>query len=218
MIIKSKPLSPFFFRLYALTVGIAFKRFIREVKINPVPIKPDHSYILMCNHYGFMDGFAAAVLCRRAIWGEGKMRKLYYMSVKAQMEKNKWMRYLGSFSVDPGKKSIMESFDFAAEVLSQPGNLIVYYPQARLETNHITHIHFESGLKAIIPRIQGKCQILWSSNIMDYFEGIMPTLTYNMLDCGTAEDFDFETVKAKVNEFHLACLNDNVRFTKQPIQ
>lgn len=218
MIIKAKPLSPFLFKLSAALITFGMKRFIRKLDIVPIDIKPDHSYILMCNHFSFTDGFYAFHICRNAIWGERKMKRMYIMSLKKQMLKKKYLQHVGSFSIDPGKKSIRESFAYAADVLSEPGNLLLYYPQGNLESNHITHIHFEDGLKEIVPLIKGKCQLIWCSNIIEYFESMAPSLQFNMLDCGTNQDFNFEALQAKVNAHHKACLNKNVRFTRQPIR
>jgi hypothetical protein len=39
-----------------------------------------------------------------------------------------------------------------------------------------------------------------------------------MLDCGTNHDFDFEELKLKVNKFHIKTIEDNIRFTDEPIK
>jgi hypothetical protein len=50
------------------------------------------------------------------------------------MEKKWWLRHLGSFSVDPGKLSVNESLAYAAEILNEPGNLLLFFPQGNLES------------------------------------------------------------------------------------
>jgi 1-acyl-sn-glycerol-3-phosphate acyltransferase len=217
MIIKSKPLKPFFFKLWAGILGPALKLFVNKTVINNINTKPGHSYILMCNHFSFADGFLAYYLCNKAFWGKNKMQRLYIMSLKKQMQKNKWLQYVGSFSIEPGRRSVQESFNYAAEVLSTPGNLLLFFPQGNLESQHITHIHFEEGLKEIVPLIKGPCQLIWCSTVLEYFESLKPTVHYNLLDCGTNERFDFDALKEQVNTFHLNTLNKYVRFTKKPI-
>jgi 1-acyl-sn-glycerol-3-phosphate acyltransferase len=215
MIIKSKPLKPFFFWWGGVFISWILKRRFNKIIINDIKIKPGHSYLLMCNHFSFLDGFLAYYLCNKLIWGDDKMKRLYIMSLKKQMLKNKWLQYIGSFSIDPGKRSIKESFDYAAEVLSQPGNLLLFYPQGNLESQHITHIHFEAGLNEIVPRIQGKCQLIWTSNILEYFESGKPSLYFNLLDCDTNQEFDFKALQQQVNAYHKQALYQHVRFTKQ---
>lgn len=216
MIIKAKPLNPFFFKCGAILIGWILKRRFNKILVHGIDIKPDHSYLLMCNHFSFLDGLLAYHLCHKALWKNG-MKRLYIMSLKKQMEKNKWLRYCGSFSVDPGKRSIVESFEYASEILSKPGNVLLFYPQGNLESSHIRHIQFQDGLREIVPNVKGKCQLIWSSNVIEYFESTKPSLYYNLLDCGESAEFDFESVKQQVNLHHRKSIEKNIRFTKEPI-
>lgn len=220
MIIKSKPLKPFFFKSGAWLFSRLFKRRFNKMLIHEegIVIKPGYSYILMCNHFSFWDGFWAFYLARKIFWGKGRMQRMYIMSLKKQMEKNRWLRYCGSFSVDPGKRSITESFDYAAEVLSQPGNLLMFFPQGKLESCHVRNIQFEAGLFEIMSRVKGNCQLIWSSNIIEYFESVKPTVHFNLLDCGTNDDFNFDTVKQQINKHHLTSLQRTVRYTQADIE
>jgi len=216
MIIKSKPLSPFLFSIAGWFISLFLRSRCRKLNINPVDLKPGHSYILMCNHFSFWDGFWAFYICNKVFMNKG-MKKLYIMSLKKQMEKNKWLRYIGSFSIDPGKRSIGKSFDYAAEILSEPGNLLLFYPQGKLESLYTRFIKFDEGLYEIVPRIKGDCQLIWSSTTIEFFESVRPTIDSQMLDCGTNHDFDFESLKKKVNEFHLKAIQRNFRYTDEPI-
>jgi 1-acyl-sn-glycerol-3-phosphate acyltransferase len=188
---------------------------LNKLVINPIEIKPGHSYILLCNHFGFGDGFLGFYLAWKVILKQGQMKRLYIMSVKKQMQKNRWLRYCGSFSVEPGKVSIRESFAYAAEQLAEPGNLLLFFPQGNLESCHIRSIKFQEGIAEIIPLIKGNCQIIWTSNIIEYFESLSPSVYFNMLDCGTNHNFDFDALKQQVNQHHLQSIKQNIRFTDE---
>ena len=218
MIIKSKPLSPFLFKVVSVLIGWILKRRFNKLVVRDIEIKPGHSYLLMCNHFSFLDGILAYYLCDKVFKEKKVFRNLYIMSLKKQMQKNKWLRYFGSFSVEPGKRSIKESFDYASEVLSTPGNVLLFYPQGNLESSHVRYIQFQNGLKEIAPNVKGKCQLIWSSNLIEYFESTKPSVYFNLLDCGTNEDFDFEALKKKVNTHHLSSTVKNIRFTEEPIR
>lgn len=213
MIIKDKPLPIFFYRCVLLLIGWSLNKRFKNITINKIEIKPGHSYLLMCNHFSFLDGFIAYYLSQRAILNKSDLNGLRIIVMKAQLEKNNWTRYFGCFSIDPGKRTMAESFRHAINILSNPGKLLLFFPQGNLESCHVRTIKFQSGLKEIVPRIEGKCQLIWCSNIIEYLEGLKPSLTCSMLDCGTNEDFDFEQLKEKVNAFHQAALDKNVRFT-----
>lgn len=215
MIIKGKPLNTFLFKCCTALIGFVLKIKLNKIVIDQIEIKPNHSYLLMCNHFGFADGFLAFYLCRKILFGKNKMKRLHIMSLKKQMLKNSWLKYIGSFSVDPKRRSMTESFDYAAQILSEPGNVLLFYPQGNLESNHVRQINFEYGINEIVPKIKGNCQLIWSSNLIEYFESINPSLYYNMLDCGTNLDYDFESLVRKVNDHHRKSIFKNFRFTQE---
>jgi len=216
MIIKAKPVSINLIRYVALFLMWFFrKRLNKLVFNNDINLIPNHSYILMCNHFGFIDGFFAYYLCFKWLNKKQKIKGLYTMSVKKQMEKNWWLKYAGSFSIDPGKRSIDESLTYAAELLKEPGNVLIYFPQGNLESCHVRNIHFMDGLYEITTRTSGNCQLIWCSNILEYFENSKPSIYFNFLDCGTNHQFDFESLKQKVNKHHAASLDKTLRLLKQ---
>lgn len=214
--IKARPLKPFFFWWGALLISWLLKRRFNKIVVRDVALRPGHSYLLMCNHFSFLDGLLAYYLCHKSLKKKDAMKSLYIMVLKKQMEKNKWLKYCGCFSVEPRKRSMKQSFDYSAGILSVPGNVLLFYPQGNLESIHIRHIQFEDGLRQIIPQIKGKCQLIWSSNLIEYFESTKPSVYFNMLDCGTVEEFDFEALQKKVNQHHLEAMKKNIRFTAEP--
>lgn len=217
MIIKPKkfpaPLFKFGFYLISWLVSRRFNKLI----INKIEFKPDTSYLLLCNHFSFWDGFLATYLVRNSIHKQHGIKGLNFMSVKKQMQMNPWLRYTGSFSVEPGKISSGESVAFAAELLSKPGNVLVLYPQGNLESSHVREIEIKDGINAIIPQIKGNCQIIWSSNLTEYFESLKPSIYFHMLDCGTNKDFDFDSFNQKVNAFHKNAIQKQIRFTNEKL-
>ncbi|MBS1503902.1 MAG: 1-acyl-sn-glycerol-3-phosphate acyltransferase [Bacteroidetes bacterium] len=217
MIIKAKPLPlPVFKFLGFFIFPILRRRFNKEF-IKSAELKPSatHSYLLMCNHFSFWDGLFAQYLFLYVLNKQQPLKAMYVMSVKKQMEMKWWLRYIGSFSVEPGKRSVRESLEYAADVLNTPGNVLLYYPQGNLESAHIRHIVFQDGVYEIITRVKGDCQLLWCSILAEYFENLKPSVYFNFLDCGTNREFDFETLKKQVNKFHNQAIANNFRFTEE---
>src|SRR5690606_41499406 len=70
------------------------------------------------------------------------------------------------------------------------------------DLNHVRKIVMKDGIDYIIPKIKGNCQLIWSSNIVEYFESLKPSVYFHMLDCGTNQTFDFAQVDNKINTFH----------------
>jgi len=216
MMIKPKPFSIKTLERAARFVSWITRRRFNKMVISEAEIKPNHSYLLMCNHFSFWDGVWAIYLTLNGIHKQQAVTGFYIMSLKRQMEKNWWLKYIGAFSISPGPRSVEESLTFAAEILSTPGNLLLFYPQGNLESSHVRHIEFQQGVATIVPKIQGNCQLVWCSILTEYFESLKPSVYFNMLDCGDNHHFDFETLKQQVNEHHLLSIKKNIRFTTEP--
>jgi hypothetical protein len=217
MIIESRPLPIPVLKFFAFFIYCLLRFRFKKIEIKEARVRANVSYILMCNHFSFWDGLWALYLTIYAIDKQQPVKALYIMSVKKQMEKKWWLRYIGSFSIEPGKPlSVEESLNYISEKLNTPGNLLLYYPQGNLESSHIRHILFEQGIYEIITRIKGECQLIWCSTVIEYFESLKPSLYFDLLDCDTNKEFDFEQLKSKVNQFHLQALKSHVRFTREP--
>lgn len=216
MMIKPQPFSIKLLERAARAASWITRRRFNKMTINEADIKPGHSYLLMCNHFSFWDGIWAIYLTLNGIHKQQPVTGFYIMSLKKQMEKHWWLKYIGAFSISPGPRSVEESLTFAAEILSTPGNLLLFYPQGNLESSHVRHIEFQQGIAAMVPKIKGNCQLLWCSIFTEYFESLKPSVYFNMLDCGTNHQFDFALLKQNVNEFHVQAMKGNFRFTEEP--
>ncbi|MCX2574791.1 1-acyl-sn-glycerol-3-phosphate acyltransferase [Pedobacter sandarakinus] len=214
--IKDKLLPSPILRLLAKVLSWFVKRKFNKIIFNQIEIKPNHSFVFMCNHFSFWDGILAIFLVINAVDKVHRLKTIRIMTLRQQMEKNKWLKYIGSFSVSPGNLRSRESIEYAIEVLNEPGNLLIIFPQGNLETMFIRYIKFKEGIGSIVPKVKSNCQLMWSSNFIEYFESLKPNLYMNLLDCGTNKDFNFHRLEAEVNEHHLASMKKNIRFTKEP--
>lgn len=187
----------------------------KKLVIHGIDIKPNCSYLFLSNHIGFWDGFWGAYLAYTLINKKVPMRSFFAMSVKKQLVKNQWLRYFGCFSVAPFGKSKEESIDFAAKILNKPGNILMFYPQGNLESNYIRQIDFKEGIVDILAKTDPNCQIIWTTNLIEYFESLKPSVYFHLLDCGTNENFDMQTLSVKINEHHRESIRKQFRFTSE---
>ncbi len=217
MIIKERKIPRLFFKIGWFFISWLVAKRFNKLKIHEVEIKPNTSYLLLCNHFSFWDGFLAAYLVKHTIGKAAIVNTINFMSVKKQIQMNPWLRFMGSFSVSPGKTSSGKSVAYAAEKLSTPGNVLVLYPQGNLESCHIREIEMKDGINALVPQIKGDCQIIWSSNLVEFFESLKPSINFHLLDCGTNHDFNFENLQANINQHHRLALKKQIRFTEEKL-
>ena len=216
MIIKNKPLPRIILLPLLRLMFWVLKKFYKKIKLYDVPINPNSSYLLMCNHIGFLDGFWALYISYYGINSKQKVNNYYILILKKQLQKNSLLRYFCCFSIVPHSKTSIESINYAAEILSQPGNVLIMFPQGNIDSQYVRHIEFKDGLSKIIPQVNGNCQLIWSSNLTEYFESLKPTLFCHMLDCGTNQHFNFNELKSNVNQHHKNAIQKQIRFTIEP--
>ncbi|MES2275298.1 MAG: 1-acyl-sn-glycerol-3-phosphate acyltransferase [Bacteroidota bacterium] len=195
-------LMQFFFKHY---VYIRMRKQFKLLQYNEIEIKPGHSVLLLCNHFSWWDGFWAGWLTTKAIH-----RHFHIMMQHDHIEHRKWLRYMGGFSIKKSSKDAVMSLNYTAEILNDPDNLVTVFPQGELVSNHATEINIERGIGHIIKKVKGNCQIIYYSAFVEYFESFKPSVYFHLLDCGTNADFDFERLKAQINEHHRKALKQQV--------
>jgi len=215
MMIKAKPFPTWVLVMLGHVVSWFLRRKLNRIQIFDAEVRQGHSYILMCNHFSFLDGFIAAHLLRKAIYEKNKqVKSMYIMVLEKQLQQNKWITRFGGFSIAPGTASAKESLSYAAEILSVPGNVLFLFPQGRIESNHTRVMELKPGIADIVPQIKGDCQLLWSSNLIEYYESISPSVYCHMLDCGTNHDFNFPELCDRINTHHLNAIKKQIRFSE----
>jgi len=214
MIIKANPIRFKYLLIIGRFLAWLFSWRFNKMKINEAEILKNHSYVLMCNHFSFWDGFWAGYLCLKSIYKqEPNLKGFYIMVLEKQLAQHKWLTRLGCFSIAPGTNTVNESLDYAAQLLNVPGNIFLMYPQGKLESNHVRNIRIKPGIAEIINRVEGDCQLLWSSNLIEYFESLKPSVYFHVLDCGTNKDFNLELLTASINQHHKLAIQKQFRFT-----
>lgn len=216
MIIKPKTLPKSFYLFGTKFLSWFLKKRFNKLNIQDIPIQSDCSYLLMCNHLGFWDGIWALYLTYKAVHKKQNLSGFNIMILKKQLQKNLWLRYLGCFSIAPNSKTSLESLAYAAEILNKPGNILIMFPQGNLDSQYVRHIVVKDGIDKILSQVEGKCQLIWSSNLVEYFESLKPSVYFKMLDCGTNADFNFEELKSKINAHHQQAIQKQFRFTIEP--
>jgi len=172
---------------------------------NQIEVKPDHSILLLCNHFSWWDGFLAAYLGHFVFH-----KKLFTMMQEDHLKQRLWLRRLGSFSISRTSRDMLKSMQYAALQLDDPESLVTVFPQGSLQSNHSTEIRIEKGISYLIKNIKGNCQIMYAAVLMDYFESFKPTAYFHLLDCGTNHDFNLQRLTKQVNDFHRQALENQV--------
>ena len=181
------------------------RTFNRLQLVTPFTPKPGHSVLLLCNHFGWWDGMWANFLAYLHLH-----RKSYVMMQEDHLQARMWVNHLGAFSINKSSRDMIRSLQHAADLLNNPENLVVVFPQGELISNHTTEIKVEKGIERLINNIKGPCQIVYHCALIEYFESLKPSAYFHLFDCGVAGEVTLEELTEKINTFHRQALKDQV--------
>lgn len=157
----------FFHRYIGYIIGRNFQAF----QFNAIQVAPDKSILLLANHFGWWDGFLL-------YWLNYKLfkKKFHIMILEDTVRKVFFLKYMGAFSVVKNSRSMLESLNYAADLLNDPQNLVLIFPQARLYSNFVDDLHVERGLLKVMKQAAGKFQCIFAATFIEYFQFKKPTI------------------------------------------
>ena len=177
----------FFNRIIHYYVKWAVDRHFYEMLFNVIEVDKSKSILLIANHFSFWDGLILYCL------NEKLLKKKYHVMVqKETVHQLNYLKFAGAFSVTKKSKDIMESLNYAAELLNDPQNLVLIFPQGKLFSNYVEDVHFDKGVLRIMQKATGKFQLIFSSTFIQYFKHKKPTATVYLKS--EAENFTDKTI------------------------
>lgn len=143
-----------------------------EFSFSPaIPISPDKAVLLLGNHFSWWDGFINFRLNELHI-----KKRLHLMMLEEQLRKNSFLRYAGAYSIERKGRQMLESLQYSSRLLENPDNLVIVFPQGKIESMHSCSIHFEKGICKIIENCKKPVQIIFSVTLTDYTSHRKPSL------------------------------------------
>jgi 1-acyl-sn-glycerol-3-phosphate acyltransferase len=164
---NNKPIHWFFHYYIRLIIKNNFKAF----NFNTIKTDPDKSVLLLANHFGWWDGFLLYWLNHLLL-----KKNFHIMILEDTVRKVFFLKYMGAFSMQKNSRSMIESLDYAANLLQDPKNLVLIFPQAKLYSNFVDDVHFERGLLKIIKQAKGKFQYIFAATFIEFFQHKKPTI------------------------------------------
>lgn len=129
------------------------------------------SILLISNHTTWWDGFWVQRL-NMQLW----QKRFYFMMLREQLEKHWFFQYTGGFSVEKKRKSVLDSIAYSAEILEEGSNLLMIFPQGKIQSCYRTNLDFERGVDYIVKKTRLNVQIVFLVNLVDYLSNKRPTL------------------------------------------
>ena len=150
--------------------GLVLRHFAAIKFIGELTARHDRSCMMLMNHYSLNDGVILQRICRTIL-----KKELKAMVIESQLKAFPILKYVGCFSVNKKSRNMIDSLNYAAELLRDPKVMLGIYPQAGLFSMHLNKIHFASGLDYIFKRSDAMpFQVFFGVTLLDYLESFKP--------------------------------------------
>lgn len=191
-----------FFKLYSL---MKIKRHFHKVTASGDFTEKELPILLISNHISWWDGFWAMYINLKLLH-----RKFYFMMSEEELRKHMFFNKTGGYSVRKGSRSVIETLDYTLELLHGKNNLVLVFPQGRIESVHNHTIHFEKGIEHILKKVTWNIQIIFLVNLVDYFSNPRPGLYMYYREYNQSDAAD-KNIQAEFNRFHSECIAETIK-------
>lgn len=186
-----------FFRWYTVWI---IERHFRTVKIVGDIQEKNLPVLILSNHITWWDGFWVEYLNLK-LFG----RKFHFMMLEEFLRKHRFFNYIGGFSINKKSRTIVESLNYASELISDNRNSVLIFPQGSIQSTYNDVFLFEQGLNRVLKDKEGKVQIVLLACMVDYFSHKEPSL-YMHVEEYLSSDLDIKSIEKEYNSFYKRCV------------
>ncbi len=181
-------------------------RFLIQRNFNSVNIYGEFAdngkpVLVIANHISWWDGFWIEYLNLKKIH-----RKFHFMMLEEQLKKHWYFQYIGGYSIKKKSRNIIESLNYSIELLQQPENVVLMFPQGQIHSLYNDNVHFESGIERIIHKVSPDTQILFTANLVDYLSDSKPNL-FIYIKTFTAKNLSKVDIAEEYENFYHQVIN-----------
>lgn len=166
--IYPKKNSLFRFSVHAYVSWLA-RRHFKEINFNTITVDKDRSVLLIANHFSAWDAIVLFWINRKLL-----KKNFHVMMLETTAIKEPFLKYAGGFSINKTSKDMIRSLDFAAQLLTDPANLVLIFPQGKICSNMVSEVVFEKGIMQVIKKAAGKFQLIFAATFIENFDNLKP--------------------------------------------
>ncbi len=186
-----------FFKIYTFW---KIRRNFQRVVIDGEPENRHIPAVVISNHISWWDGFWVMYLNMKKF-----QRKFHFMMLEEQLDKYSFFKRTGGFSVRPGSRSVLETIEHARNLLKDKRNLVLIFPQGKIQSIYRMDFVFEKGIERILRDKAGEIQIFFNANLIDFHSEAKPAL-YIFIQEYALNDLSAETLQMEYNRFYSSSL------------
>ncbi len=162
------------------------------------------SILFIGNHFSWWDGFFTYYLKIKLF-----KKDFNVMMLEEELKKRILFSYAGVYSIKKKSDSVKETLDYTCELLNNPKNLVLMFPQGKIESIHTESLKFEKGLTYILENAKN-FQLVYSSVLIDYFSRRKPVADIYLKQIPLDKDYSIEELEDLYNQHYIDSKNNQI--------
>ncbi|MEN9919903.1 MAG: hypothetical protein RL662_2339 [Bacteroidota bacterium] len=191
-----------FFELYA---KIQLRRYFRNIYFDGSFADRGKPVLIIANHFSWWDGFIQILLNQKVL-----NKKFHVMMLEEELKKNLILNSTGAFSIKKNSRTVIDSLNYSVQLLKNSCNMVLIFPQGKIESVYTHNFVFEKGIDYILKRLSDDVQVVFNVNLIDYFSFKQPSLSINYKEYKVNHKEDILSIEAAFNDYIHACMNKQV--------
>lgn len=172
------------------------KIIFRNVEFKLLNEVPDGPVLLLQNHFSWWDGYWSWFISEKIL-----KRRFHVMMLEEQLIKRMFLTRTGVFSVDKNKKNVLPSMRYAAQLLSDPRNVVTIYPQGQIYSHYIDTVIFEKGAEMLLKNNEGKINVVFATAHISFGSPARPKAKIRVKYVGNRA-FNLIELQDEYNDFY----------------
>ena len=162
-----------------LVVGFFDWYLMKILKSDFHQIRYDHNFefdqnksvLFIGNHFSWWDGFFTYYLKIKHF-----KKDFNVMMLEEELAKRMFLTRCGVFSVRKNSRDLLESLNYASELLQDPLNVVTIYPSGEIISHHQQNFSFKQGFARIACRHDNNSHIVFAVVLVDHFSLARPEI------------------------------------------
>lgn len=185
---ERKKWALFVFNLYLERL---LKKYFNDFRLlNSLPsISSEKSLIVAPNHFSWWDGFFIYFLLKKKT-----NKKVFIMMLENQLRRYWFFQKIGCFSTNPeNKQSTVSTLKYTLELLKEPDNCVVIFPQGEIEPFETNSLKYNKGIEFLANHSTKEFDVLPVANKIFYSNEKLPyilTRCGNLISSSTIKSYD----------------------------
>lgn len=159
--------------------------------------------LVIANHISWWDGFWIEYINQKRL-----KRTFYFMMLEDQLRNHWYFQYIGGFSINRKSRDVIQSIIYTNELLTNPKNVVLMFPQGKIHSAYNSNIVFERGIQHIIDNAEDETQVLFVANFTEYLSTAKPHV-YSYTKTYLAKDLKVYEVEEAYNLFYRTVFNQH---------